>query len=136
MYCGTLVTVSKLLKFVYDIEAFRALRRPVGKSVRVPIDPSPPTANTRGATPRKDKGKAQVANKSKPKAMDKVKGKLIEPEKPKNLGSFPLQTDRAFKIFEKDPVPPASPVTQSVKRSPIEKKKLAEAPLELLEFSS
>jgi hypothetical protein len=90
MYCGTLITIPKLSEFVYDIGAFMAPRRPTGEPVRVPVDPSSSAANTQSATPWKDKGKAQVANKSKPKVMDKGKGKLIEPEKPKKLGSFPL----------------------------------------------
>ena len=49
---------------------------------------------------------------------------MIEPEKPKKIARFPLQTDGVFKIYDKDPAPLAPVVTQLVKRE----KKLAEAP--------
>jgi hypothetical protein len=118
MYCGAFVTISKLSKFVYDVKAFRAPKRPVANPLRARIDPSAPAANNRGTTPQKDKSKAQVANQSKPKAVDKGKGKLVEPERPKKAAAFPLQIGGAFKIFEKDLIPSAPPVTQLVKRSP------------------
>jgi hypothetical protein len=55
--------------------------------------------------------------------VDKGKGKLIEPEKPKKAAPFLFQTSGAFKILEKDLVPPTPPVFQPVKRGPAEKKK-------------
>ena len=57
--------------------------------------------------------------------MDKGKGKMIEPEKPKKAVPFPLQIGGAFKIYEKAHVPLASPVAQPVKR---EKKKSVAGP--------
>jgi hypothetical protein len=55
MYYGALITVPKLLEFVYDIKAFRASRRPVGEPLRAHVDLSAPAANTQGATLWKDK---------------------------------------------------------------------------------
>ena len=79
-------------------------RRPAGATTRLPIDPSPPAANTRGATPRKDK--AHLVDNNKSKKVDKGKGKIIEPEKPKKLT---LQTGGAFKIYEPRALVPSEP---------------------------
>ena len=40
---------------------------------------------------------------------------MIEPKKPKKAAPFPLQTGRAFKIYDKDPTPSASAVTPLAK---------------------
>ena len=53
MYFGSLVTVLRLLEFVYNVKAFRVASRPVGEIARILEDPSLPVANTRGATPPK-----------------------------------------------------------------------------------
>jgi hypothetical protein len=83
--------------------------------VRVPLDPSPPAANTRGATPRK--GKAPVAGDRSTK-VDKGKGKMVEPEKPKKT-TYPIQTGGVFKIREpRRPSPPVFPVAPP-KKSPL-----------------
>jgi hypothetical protein len=79
-------SVRRLMELVYapaghvSVELTREL-------VRVPIDPSPPAANTRGATPRK--GKAPAAG-DRPTRVDKGKGKgkMVEPEKAKKA-TFP-----------------------------------------------
>jgi hypothetical protein len=59
--------------------------------------------------------------------MDKGKGKMIEPEKPKKAAAFPLQTGGVFKIYDTDPAPPASVVAPSVQRArnPIEAPRVA-----------
>ena len=93
-------------------------------TTELPVDQSPPAANTRGATPCKEQ--AQVAEKGKLKKVDKGKGKMIEPEKPKKPV---LRTGGAFKIYEPQaPVPFELPVIQLPKKSPILKKKYVEAP--------
>ena len=51
MFFDSLATVSRLSEFVYDVEAFMVSRRPMGETARIPVDPSPPTTNTQGATP-------------------------------------------------------------------------------------
>ena len=103
MNFGVLVTVPRLIEFMYEISVVGAVGSLAGKSTRVPIDPSPPIVNTWGATARKDKGKTQVADKGKSKIVDKGKGKITEPEKPVFI---PLRTDGALKIFEsKGPIP-------------------------------
>jgi hypothetical protein len=88
--------------------------------LRLPFDPSPPTANTRGATPRKDQ--AQVTDKGKFAKVDKGKGILIEPERPEKV-VYPIQTGGVFKIREpRAPTPPA-------KKSPqVEKKNIGVSP--------
>jgi hypothetical protein len=72
----------------------------------VPFNPSPPAANTWGATPRNDQ--AQATNKGKSEKVDKGKGKMIEPEKPEKV-VYPIMTGGAFKIHERKALtPPAS----------------------------
>jgi hypothetical protein len=84
--------------------------------VRVPLDPSPPAANTRGATPRK--GKAPAAD-DRPAKVDKGKGKVVEPEKPKKA-TYPIQTGGNFKIREpRRPSPPVFPIAPPPKKSPL-----------------
>ena len=121
MLYDVLCTILRLMEFVY-VPAAHVSVKLIEEVARVPINPGLPATNTRSATPRKEQ--AQVADKSKLK-MDKGKGKVIEPEKPKKATPFPLQTCGAFKIYEKDPVPLAPPVIQLVKR---EKKRSFEGP--------
>jgi hypothetical protein len=80
--------------------------------------PSIPTLRLRiqGGYPRKDKAPA-VDDKSK--KVDKGKGKMVEPEKPKKT-TYPIQTGEDFKIRE--PRPPSSPVlpiAPPTKKSPL-----------------
>ena len=124
MYFDWLTSISRLSEFVYDVDAFMVPRRPVVATTRLSVDQSPPADNTRGATPRKEQ--AQVADKGKLKKMDKGKGKMIEPKKPKKPA---LQTGGALKIYEPQaPVPLKLPIIQSLKKSPVMKKKTVEAP--------
>jgi hypothetical protein len=51
VYFGVLVTVLRLMEFVYETNVTWATSRSVGESARVSVDPSPSVANTRGATP-------------------------------------------------------------------------------------
>ena len=46
IFSDWLASVSRLLKFIYDVEAFMVPRRPVGATVRLRINPSPLVANT------------------------------------------------------------------------------------------
>jgi hypothetical protein len=57
MYFGSLVTVLRLSKFIYEIGTFGIASRPKGETARILVDQIPPATNTQGATPRKDKGK-------------------------------------------------------------------------------
>jgi hypothetical protein len=58
MYFGALVLVPRLMEFVYKIGTGGAIGEQVRESTQASCQPGPPVANTRGATPRKDKGKA------------------------------------------------------------------------------
>jgi hypothetical protein len=91
-------SIPRLMEMVYAPAGHVAVDL-VKELVRVPLNPSPPAANTRGATPRKDKAPAVG---DKPKKIDKGKGKLVEPEKPKKT-TYPIQTGGAFKIRESRP---------------------------------
>jgi hypothetical protein len=71
-------TMPRLMEMVY-VPAGHVAIVLRNEYLRVPIDPSPPTTNTRGATPRNDQ--AQAADKGMPKKVDKGKGVLIKPEK-------------------------------------------------------
>jgi hypothetical protein len=65
-----------------------------------------------------------VIDKDKSKVVDKGKGKMVVPEKPKKAEFIPLQTGGAFKIYKpKDLVPPAPLVTQPAKKSLVLKNK-------------
>ena len=111
MLFEVLCTVPRLMEFVYVPTAHVTVKL-TEEVARIRFNPGPPAANTRGATPRKDQ--AQAVGKGKSKQMDKGKGKMIEPEKPKKVALFPLQTGGVFKIYDKDPAPPALAVTQPV----------------------
>jgi hypothetical protein len=88
--------------------------------LRLPFDPSPPTANTRGATPRKDQ--AQVTDKGKFAKVDKGKGILIEPERLEKV-VYPIQTGGVFKIRE-----PRAPTPPAKKSHQVEKKNIGVSP--------
>ena len=123
MYLDWRALILRLSEFVYDVDA-SSVPRPVAGTTRLLVDQSPPAVNTRGATPRKEQ--AQATDKGKLKKVDMGKGKMIEPEKPKELA---LRTGGAFKIYEPQAhVPSKPPLIQSPKKSPIPKKKMVEAP--------
>ena len=82
MYSDWLASMSRLSEFVYDVDA-SSVSRPMAGTTRLLVNQSPPAANTRGTTPRKEQ--AQATDKGKLKKVDKGKGKMIEPEKPKKL---------------------------------------------------
>jgi hypothetical protein len=121
MLIGTLVTVSRLSEFVYDVESFRPPPRPIGDPLRVRPDPSGPAANTRASTPKKDKNEVLVATRAKPKVVDKGKAKVIDTGKPEKV-SYPIQIDGQFKIREpKPPTPPRLPIAAPPKKPQMEK---------------
>ena len=63
------------------------------------------------------------------KVVDKGKGKVTEPKKPK---FFPLRTSGALNIFEsKGPIPQAPLAAEPMKESPVVKKN---QPIHLLEW--
>ena len=129
MYFGSFVTVPRLMEFVYEIHPVEARSRLIADSTRILVNQSPPTANTQGATPRKDKGKVQAAHKGKSTIMDMGKGKMIEPEKTKKPEFIPLQTSGAFKIYmPKNSAPPTPPAIELTKKSPTAKRKPIEMP--------
>jgi hypothetical protein len=58
-----------------------------------------------------------VSDKSK--KVDKGKGKMVEPEKPKKT-TYPVQTGGTFKIREpRPPSPPVLPIAPPIKKSPL-----------------
>ena len=63
------------MEFLY-VPAAHVSSKPTGEASRIPINLSPPTKNTRGTTPQKDK--AQVVDKGKSKVVDKGKGKVTD----------------------------------------------------------
>jgi hypothetical protein len=116
---AVLGSVSRLVEMVYALAGHVVveLRKDL---IKVPFDHSPPAANTRSATPRKDQ--AQTA-KDKSKKVDKGKGKIVEPEKPKKV-VYPIQTGGVFKIREpRLPSPPVLPIASLAKKSPLVEKK-------------
>jgi hypothetical protein len=124
MFVGSLITASKLSKFVYDVESFRLPVRPIGDPLRARPDPSGHAANTRGSTPLKGKDKVPVATQNKPKIVDKGKAKVVDTGKPKKV-TYPIQTGGAFKIREvKVPTPPTLPIAPPVRKSPVVEKKV------------
>ena len=134
MLYDVLATVPRLMEFVYAPAAHVSVKL-TEEVARVPINPGPPTTNTRGATPQKDE--AQVVDKGKSKKVDKGKGKMIEPNKPNKPSPISLQIGGAFKIYEpRALVPLEPPVTQLVKKSLILKKKLVETPPRVAEYSN
>ena len=107
-FYDVLGSVPRLMEFVYVPAGYVSVKL-LGEVAMILVNPSPPAANTRGATPKKgkaqavDKGKSKAVDKGKSKVVDKGKGKMIELEKPEFI---PLQTGEAFKIYEpKDPTP-------------------------------
>ena len=72
MYSDWLASILRLSEFVYDVDA-SSVPRLVAGTTRLPVDQSPPTANTRGATLRKEQ--AQTAEKGKLRRVDKGKAK-------------------------------------------------------------
>jgi hypothetical protein len=58
MYFGALVLVPRLMEFVYKTGTGGAVGRQVQRVHPASSQPGPPAANTQGATPQKDKGKA------------------------------------------------------------------------------
>jgi hypothetical protein len=109
---AVLSLVPRLMELVYVPAGHVAveLRKEL---LRVPVNLSPPTANTWGATPRKDQ--AQTADKGESKKVDKGKGILIEPEKV----VYPIQTGGDFKICEpKAPTPQPSQWCHRPRKAP------------------
>jgi hypothetical protein len=85
MYYRAFVTTLKLLKFMYDIEAFRAPRRLVGEPAKVRVDPSAPAANTQGTTPRRIKIRPRWAPKTSQRWSTRVRenwSNLRRPRRP------------------------------------------------------
>jgi hypothetical protein len=119
MLFEVLCSVPRLIEFVYKPAAHAAVKI-TEDLVRVRLNPGPPAANTRGASPRK--GQAQATDKGKPSHMDKGKGKMIEPEKPQKAAAHPLQTGGVFKIY--DPKT-ASPTLKQWVKDPVEAPRVA-----------
>jgi hypothetical protein len=116
MFVGSLITVTKLSEFVYDVESFRRASRPASDPLRARLDPegrldpSGPAANTRASTPQKRKGDSPLAAQVKPKAVDKGKAKVVDTGKPAKA-VYPVMTGEHFKIRErKVPTPPSLPI--------------------------
>ena len=103
--------MPRLIVFIYKPSTHTAIKI-TEEVARVRFNPGPPATNTRGATPRKDQ--AQAIGKGKSNQMDKGKGKMIEPEKPKKAALFPLQTGGVFKIHDRDLAPTTPIVPQPV----------------------
>jgi hypothetical protein len=119
---AVLGSVLRLMEMFYALVGHVAveLRKEL---VKVPLDPSPPAANTRGATPRRDQ---TLAAKDKSKRVDKGKGILIELEKPKKA-VYPIRTGGDFKIQKPRPLtPPVLPIASPAKKSPLVEKKNTE----------
>jgi hypothetical protein len=110
-----LSSVSRLMEMVYA-PAGHVATELTRELIRIPLDPSPPAANTRGATPRKDKAPTAGDKSTK---VDKGKGKMVEPEKPKKT-TYPIQTGGDFKIKEpRRPSPPVLPIAPPIRKSPL-----------------
>jgi hypothetical protein len=121
MFVGSLITVTKLSEFVYDVDSFRRPSRPASDPLRARLDPegrldpSGPAANTRASTPQKRKGEAPSATQVKPKAVDKGKAKVIDVGKPAKA-VYPIMTGGSFKIREpRIPTPPSLPINPPTK---------------------
>jgi hypothetical protein len=122
MFVGSLITVTKLSEFVYDVDSYRRPSRPASDPLRARLDPegrldpSGPAANTRASTPRKGKGEAPLAAQPKPKVVDKGKTKVVDTGKP-TKAVYPIMTSGNFKIREpKVPTPPSLPINPPVKK--------------------
>jgi hypothetical protein len=142
MFVGSLITVTKLSEFVYDVESFRRASRPASDPLRARLDPegrldpSGPAANTRASTPQKRKGDSPLAAQVKPKAVDKGKAKVVDTGKPAKA-VYPVMTGGDFKIREpKVPTPPSLPINpppeEGLAKKPEETPKVARA-LKLLD---
>jgi hypothetical protein len=142
MFVGSLITVTKLSEFVYDVESFRRASRPASDPLRARLDPegrldpSGPAANTRASTPQKRKGDSPLATQVKPKAVDKGKAKVVDTGKPAKA-VYPVMTGGDFKIREpKVPTPPSLPINpppeEGLAKKPEEAPKVARA-LKLLD---
>jgi hypothetical protein len=142
MFVGSLITVTKLSEFVYDVESFRGASRPASDPLRARLDPegrldpSGPAANTRASTPQKRKGDSPLATQVKPKAVDKGKAKVVDTGKPAKA-VYPVMTGGDFKIREpKVPTPPSLPINpppeEGLAKKPEEAPKVARA-LKLLD---
>jgi hypothetical protein len=142
MFVGSLITVTKLSEFVYDVESFRRASRPASDPLRARLDPegrlepSGPAANTRASTPQKRKGDPPLAAQVKPKAVDKGKAKVVDTGKPAKA-VYPVMTGGDFKIREpKVPTPPSLPINpppeEGLAKKPEETPKVARA-LKLLD---
>jgi hypothetical protein len=121
MFVGSLITVTKLSEFVYDVDSFRRPSRPASDPIRARLDPegrldpSGPAANTRASTLQKRKGEALLAAQVKPKAVDKGKAKVVDTGKPAKA-VYPVMTGGNFKIREpKISTPPSLPVNPPAK---------------------
>jgi hypothetical protein len=128
MFVGSLITVTKLSEFVYDVDSFRRASRPASDPLRARLDPegrldpSGPAANTRASTPQKRKGEANLAAQVKPKAVDKGKAKVVDTGKPAKA-VYPVMTGGNFKIREpKIPTPPSLPINPPPKEGLLAKK--------------
>jgi hypothetical protein len=102
---AVLGSVLRLMELVY-VSAGHMVVELRKELLGVPVNPSPPAVNTRGVTPRKDQ--AQAADKGKSKKVDKGKGILIKPEKPKKV-VYPIQTGGVFKIRDPKALTPLAP---------------------------
>jgi hypothetical protein len=128
MLVGTLITVLRLLEFIYDVESFCPPPRPIGDPLRVLPDPSGLAANTRASTPKKEKNEVLVATRAKPKVVDKGKAKVIDTGKPEKV-LYPIQTGGQFKIRAPKPSTPLRlPIAAPPKKPQVEK---AEKPLKV-----
>jgi hypothetical protein len=81
---------------VYEVGTIGVAARPVGESTKVPVDPSPPAVNTRGATPKRIRARPRCWTRASPRIWTKDDVETEKPKKPK----LPLQTGGAFKIYE------------------------------------
>jgi hypothetical protein len=116
MFVGSLIMVTKLSEFVYDVNSFRRASRPASDPLRARLDPegrldpSGPAANTRASTPQKRKAEAPLAAQVRPQAVDKGKVKVVDTGKPAKA-VYPVMTGGDFKIREpKIPTPPSLPI--------------------------
>jgi hypothetical protein len=116
-------SVLRLMEMVYAPAGHVAVEL-TRELVRVPLDPSPLAANTRGATPRKDKAPTAGDKSTK---VDKGKGKMVEPKKPKKT-TYLIQTGGDFKIREpRHPSPPVFLIALPIKKSPLTEETKTEA---------
>jgi hypothetical protein len=103
----------------------RSRSKPVDESTRISVDSSPPAANTRGATPERTRARPKWLIKAKGKSWTRVRARSPSP-KSLNLSRCghmgPSRSNRGGSI------PQARPVVESVKETPVLKKRLANMP--------